>query len=111
MSMDRIPVFSKIVLAVLFRLQPIRVAISALPDIRKSHHAARNAKLRLRLSNFLERNSCYKHQIYTDSHIAGEPEFCPLVLLPLVGSAHVTYRSANRHPPRSIIIREHGGMI
>lgn len=102
--MDRVPAFSKTVLAVSLRLQLTRAAISALPDTRKSHHAARNAKLRLNLSNFSERNSCYKHQIYTDSHIAGEPEFCPLVLLPLAGGAHVTHRSANRRLPRSIIM-------
>lgn len=60
----------------------------SVPSTPKSHHVARNAKPRLRLSNFSERNSCYKHQIYTDSHIAGEPEFCPLVLLRLAGRAH-----------------------
>lgn len=68
------------------------------PSTPKSHHVACNAKLRLRLSNFSERNSCYKHQIYTDSHIAGEPEFCPLVLLRLDDRAHVIRQSANRRP-------------
>lgn len=70
----------------------------SVPSTPKSHHVACNAKLRLRLSNFSERNSCYKHQIYTDSHIAGEPEFCPLVLLRLDDRAHVICQSANRHP-------------
>lgn len=50
--------------------------------LQKSHHAAcfpefdSNA---VHLLNFSERNACYKHQIYTDSHIAQEPEFCPLI--------------------------------
>lgn len=34
----------------------------------------------------------FKHQIYTDSHIAGEPEFCPPILLSLVDYLHLVDR-------------------
>lgn len=73
---------------------------------RNSHHDTRVAKLRLRLSNFSERNSCYKDQIYTDSHIAGQPEFCPPISLSLAGSAHAIRGLTNRPSPRSTIVCE-----
>lgn len=38
----------------------------------------------LDFANYSERKASYKHQIYTDSHIAEGPEFCPPNLQRLV---------------------------
>lgn len=46
----------------------------------------------------------FKHQIYTDSHIAREPEFCPPILLSLVDYTDLINLWTNQRFPRAMIM-------